>query len=385
MISMSRLPQLKFLSAMSAAVAVAFVAAAPVAHADEVDNYVQKVMAERKIPGMSIAVLRDREVVKEKVYGVASVELNVPTSRDTVYNLASMTKVFTGTAIMLLVQDGSLSLDDPITKFLPDLPAKWSHVTIRHCLSHTSGLPDAILDDINATAMTGDRSDLFHRLSDAPIKPEGTGVAYNQTGYVILGLIIEKVSGLPYEKFMRERVLTPIGMTHANFGDEWNIIPGRTTLYTALDITNDHAKLLVKDGRPVVREGQIYNYGSKYFPTLMTPAASLNASVDDLVKWEQTLYDSKLLSPTSEKTMMTPFKLQDGKDGDFGLSFLISPLGKFPTVSYGGGAASWRLAVPEKHLTVIVLTNLQGSQPEMIAANIAGLYDKEIEAEVKKL
>jgi CubicO group peptidase (beta-lactamase class C family) len=371
------------------------IATVAVARADATDDYVHRQMEKKKIPGLTLAVIRDGHVVKEAAYGKASLELNVPTTLDTSFSLASMTKIFTAAAVMQLVQEGRISLDEPVTQILTQLPTEWSAVTIRHCLSHTSGLPDVLTDDVNATMVSGDRDTALADVAKLPLKPVGAASVYNQTGYVLLGMIIEKISGMSYENFVQSRVLDPAGMKTARFGDAWAIIPGRADLYTALDITQDHTKLLMRDGRPVVLTDKILRYGSKYMPDYMAPAGLLNGSIRDLVSWEAALSQGKLLKPATLAEMSAPFKLSDGKDGIFGLSFASVPMnmfgtstatksggafGPYATVSYGGGAAAWRMAIPEKHLIVIVLTNLQGTSPDALAADIATLYEPSVVA-----
>jgi D-alanyl-D-alanine carboxypeptidase len=371
--------------AAAAGMAVAlFAVGASAAHADQIDDYVHTEMAKKKIPGMSLAVIRDGKVIKESAYGLASIELNVPMTLDTSFVLASMSKVFTASAVMLLVQDGKITLDEPVIKILPQLPAAWSGITIRNCLSHTSGIPDVMVDDINITTVAADREEMFEKLGTLPVHPIGQEVAYNQTGYALLGMVIEKISGMSYDEFMQKRVLAPSKMTHAKFGDSWAVIPGRSDLYTADEVTKDHTKLQVRDGRPVTLTDKILRYGAKSMPDYLAPAGLLNGSIGDLVNWEQTMEQGKLLTGASLHEMTKPYKLNNGKNGDFGLSFMIIPVGPFQTVSYGGGAAAWRFSIPEKHLTVIVLTNLQGSQPQSIAAEIMAMYEPSIAAEVSR-
>jgi CubicO group peptidase (beta-lactamase class C family) len=364
-----------------------------VTRADATDDYVRDQMAKRKIPGLSVAVIRDGHIVKEAAYGKASLELNVPATLDTSYALASMTKIFTAAAIMQLIQEGRISLDEPVTQILPQLPPPWSAVTIRHCLSHTSGLPDVVTDDINVITVNGERDLALAEMAKVPLKPTGVASVYNQTGYVLLSMIIEKISGSSYEKFVQDRLFNPAGMKSARFGDAWAIIPGRADLYTALDITPDHLKLLVREGRPVPLTDKILRYGSKYMPDYLAPAGLLNGSIRDLVSWEVALSQGKLLNSATLAEMSAPSKLADGKDGIWGLGFVTVPMsvfggtaamksgaafGPYATVSYGGGAAAWRLAIPEKHLIVIVLTNLQGANPDALAADIATLYEPSV-------
>jgi CubicO group peptidase (beta-lactamase class C family) len=366
-----------------------------VTRADATDDYVHSQMEKKKIPGLSVAVIRDGHVVKETAYGRASLELNVPTTLDTSYPLASMTKIFTAAAVMQLVQEGLISLDEPVAQILTQLPTQWSAVTIRHCLSHTSGLPDVLTDDVNATAVSGARDTALADVAKQPLKPAGVVSVYNQTGYVLLGMIIEKISGMSYENFVQSRLLNPAGMKNARFGDAWAIIPGQADLYTNLDITPDHTKLLMRDGRPVVLTDKILRYGSKYLPDYLAPAGLLNGSIRDLVSWETALSQGKLLKSATLAEMAIPYKLADGKDGVWGLGYASVPMnmfgsstatksggvfGPYATVSYGGGAATWCMAIPDKHLIVIVLTNLQGTSPQTLAADIATLYEPSLVA-----
>jgi len=366
-----------------------------VTRADATDDYVHRQMENKKIPGLVLAVIRDGHVVKEAAYGKASLELNVPTTLDTSFSLASMTKIFTAAAIMQLVQEGRISLDEPVTQILTQLPAQWSAVTIRHCLSHTSGLPDVLTDDVNGTTVSGDRDTALAEVAKQPLKPAGVESVYNQTGYVLLGMIIEKISGMSYEKFVQSRLLDPAGMKNARFGDAWAIIPGHADLYTNLDIAADHTKLLMREGHPVVLTDKILRYGSKYLPEYLAPAGLLNGSIRDLVSWEAALSQGKLLKSATLADMVVPYKLADGKDGIWGLGYVSAPMNMFgsstatksggafgpsTTVSYGGGAATWCMAIPEKHLIVIVLTNLQGTSPQSFAADIATLYEPSLVA-----
>ena len=359
-------------------VALACLMANSSAQAETVDDYVRSEMVKREIPGLSLAVLRDDRVIKTAAYGVAGIELRVPATVDTIYPLASMTKIFSAVALMRLVEEGRITLDEQVTRILPQLPASWDQVTVRECLSHTSGLPDLLTDGINGTTLGGDWDAVLKALGTMPVAKPGEKSVYNQTGYVLLGMIIEKITGMNYEEYMERRLFNPLELTSLSFGDAWAIVPGRTDFYTALDITSDHSKLLVRDGQPVFLHNKILRYSSKFFPDYTAPAGLLNASIRDLVKWEIALFLEKVLKASTLKEMSTPYKLRDGKNGDFGLGFTTGKIGPYATVSYEGGAAAWRLSIPLKHLTVIVLTNLQGSSPETLAAEIARLYDPTI-------
>ena len=356
-----------------------------VTRADATDDYVHRQMEEKKIPGLALAVIRDGRVVKEAAYGKASLELNVPMTLDTSFYWQSIAKVFTAAAIMQLVEEGRLSLDEPVTQILTQLPSQWAAVTIRQCLSHTSGLPDLFTDALNLETVSGDRDTALGDLAKLPLKPAGAEAVYNQTGYMLLGMIIEKISGMSYENFVRERLLIPAGMKNASkkasFGDGWAIIPDLATLYTKVDITLDHRKLLSRDGRPVLTD-KVLRYGSMYVPEYLAPAGYWNGSLRDLVSWETALSQGKLLKPATLAEMAKPYNLADGKDGIFALGYASVPMnlfdskfGPYKTVSYGGGVATFCMSFPEKHLTVIVLTNLEGASPQYLSADIATLYE----------
>lgn len=342
--------------------------------ADPVDDYIIAKMAEKSIPGVALAVIRDGQVLKEKAYGYANLELKVPVKLETSFPWASTTKIFTGVAIMQMVEQGKITLDQPISTIVAGLPAAWSKVTVRHCLSHTTGLPYATDDQINVIAIAGDRNELIAKLAGLPVVEPGTHIDYNTTDYALLTMVIEKVSGLSYEDYIQRFELDPAGIKTARFGDAWAIIPGQADFYTNLDITPDHLRLLVRDGQPIPRKAGILRYGHKVWPEFMQSAAGLNGSILDLIAWEAALEGGKLIKAASLAEMERPYKMADGEDNFFGLGFTAYPVAGPGSVSYGGGAAAWRVKVPSQHLTIIVLTNLQGAQPELFIKDIVALY-----------
>lgn len=342
----------------------------------KVDDVVGKDMASRHTPGASVAVIKDGKVVLEKSYGLASIELNVPATNTTSYRLASTTKEFTGVAIMTLVEQGKISLDDPVRKYLPDLPDSWGAVTIRHCLSHTSGLPDNVEDDVvNVLPLAGTRADLMALLAKKPVKPPGTSMVYNQTEYMLLGDVIARVSGVPYERYVDERLLKPLGITGLQWGDTWSLVPGRASLYTALQPTADHSKLqLDAKGQPVFSTNGIHPFGSKVATDWLNPAAGLNGTIQAMTTWENALWNGKVIKAENLALMAKPYVMRDGKTGDFGLALMQETQDGHVMVSTGGGAAVWITTIPDQHLTVIVLTNLQASQPYKLVTEILDVY-----------
>ena len=346
---------------------------------DLLDQLVSEEMAARKIPGVSIAVIRNGQIIRKASYGLASVELRVPVTNSTLFHLASTTKEFTGVGIMALVEDGRLALDTSIRTYLPELPAAWQPFTIRHCLSHTSGLPDGVAaDQVNIIPLAGDRESLLKMLGSMPVGEPGSKVVYNQTELLLLGDIIARVSGKSYESFIEDRLLKASGIYDMRWGDSWEVIPGRASLYTALEPTADHSKLrLDEKGRPVFSTAGIHAFGSKGEPDWLMPAAGLNANIDSMARWEAALWTAKIIKSASLAMMARPSQLRDGTLGQFGLSMIVGRQDGRTTISSGGGAAVWLTTIPEIHLTAIVLTNLQASSPQVLAAKILQSYLQE--------
>lgn len=344
------------------------------ARGDAIDDYVQMEMARRKIPGVAIAIIKEDRLVKQAVYGLASLELAVPVTPATKFQLASMSKEFTAVAVLKLKEEGKLRLDDPVGKFLPDLPQAWHRVTIRHALSHTSGLPDVYDDDLNLVPLAGSWADLVSVLTPLPVDVPGSRVRYNQTGYAILVKIIEKLEGDAFERVIQRKLLAPYGAREAVYGDSWEIVSGRAELYTALELTADRSKLLSKNGRPVMSDGKVRRLGTKIFGPWQYGFGGLNADIGALTAWEMALMGGRVISEASLAEMMIPATLNDNKSGGFGLAFVTGRIDGRTAVMSGGGAAVWCLRLPEEKLTIILLTNLQASFPETFAAGIAKIH-----------
>ena len=250
------------------------------ARPDQIDDFINAEMQKRRIPGLTLAVTRDGKVVKQKAYGLANIELNVPATPETVYQIASTTKTFTATAVLKLVEEGKLSLDDSVTKWLPEAPAAWSGVTVRHCLTHTSGLPDIVVDPCSLELVADTRKEAIEKLASLPVlaKP-GETWSYNQTGYVLLGMILEKISGLRFEEFLEQRFFRPLGMTSTRFGDYKEVVPGRASLYTKLESCSAQTGPKLSDRIYSAQPAYLYN-------PYMHTGAGINTTAGDLVKVE---------------------------------------------------------------------------------------------------
>jgi D-alanyl-D-alanine carboxypeptidase len=322
-----------------------------------IDDYVSAVMKKRHIPGVSIAIVKDGKLVEAKGYGLANVELSVPATEKTVYQLASVTKQFTATAIMMLAEAGKLGLEDRISKDLPDLPAAWKEVTIRQLLNHTSGIKSyTSVKDFFKTA----RKDYTHReildlVAKEPLEfPSGEKWNYSNTGYFLLGMIIEKVAGTTYGEFLEGRIFKPLGMTQTRVNDLRAIIPGRAQGYEW--------------------NGKALRNGEYVSPTQPFAAGMLVSSVGDLVKWDAALASEKLLKKSTLESMWAPSPLSKGSPAEYGLGWQVKPVNGHRLVSHGGGIPGFSTQISrflDDRLTVIVLTNAEGGHATSMAQGIA--------------
>lgn len=197
------------------------------AQTDNVDDFIQAEMQKRHLPAVAIAVVRDGKIVKQRGYGLANVELNVAASDETVFYLASITKIFTATAVMTLVEEGKISLADRVRKLLPTLPVAWDNIRVRHLLTHTSGLPDTVLNDDTGEVIANTRAEALRKLARVPLlNRPGAKWSYNETGYVLLGMVIEKVSGLSLTEFLSRRFFCPLNMVQTHFEIPGKLSPG---------------------------------------------------------------------------------------------------------------------------------------------------------------
>jgi D-alanyl-D-alanine carboxypeptidase len=328
------------------------------AQADSVDEYVLGQMQKHHIPGVSIAIAKDGKVVRARGYGLANVELSVLATKNTVYQLASMTKQFTATAIMMLIEEGKLSLDDLITQRLPDLPTAWDKVTVRHLLSHTSGIKSyTSTRDFDKTM----RKDFGQReLLDLVVKEPlefapGEKWNYDNTGYFLLGMLIEKVTGKKYSEFLEERIFQPLGMTHTRVNDLQAIIPNRAQGYSW--------------------DGAALRNGEYVSPTQPFAAGALVSTVNDLVKWDAALYTEKLLKKSTLEQMWAPTSLSQGGTAAYGFGWQVETVNRHRMIAHGGGIpgfATYIARFVDDKLTVIVLTNGDSGDSGALAQGIAG-------------
>ena len=339
-----------------------------------VDSLMRAEMTRRLIPGAAVVVLRDGQVVKKSAYGLASVELDVPATTSTLFQIASTTKNVTGVAVMQLVEARKFSLDDRVTELLPGLPEAWRPVTVRQLLGHTSGLPDRILDPQTGVWIPGTPDSVIAKLARMPVSPPGAAWSYNQTNYMLLGMLIERYGALPYRDYFRQRVFAPLGMSGVAFGDTRTVVAGRATEYTRLGIARGATRLT---------DLRAFSYE---YPDALYTAAGIFMHADDMGRWMEGVARGATLSPSSFATMTSPVTLADGKPYRFpdspmsyGLGWvLIGP----PEQRAFGGSGGGRAAVffyPDDKLGVAVLTNLQGAGPEGLVELVASAYRQQLQ------
>jgi len=326
-----------------------------------IDDYVRAEMKTQQIPGVSLAVIKNGEIVLAKGYGLANVELQVLVKPETIFQSGSMGKQFTATAVMMLVEEGKLSLDDKITKFFPDAPAAWQNITVRHLLTHTSGLGDYPDDFDLRRDYTED--ELFQRIKATPLAFQpGEKWSYSNLAYVMLGVLIHKVSGKFYGDFLQERVFKPLGMTTARVISEADIVPNRAAGYRMAD-------------------GELKNQ-NWVSPTLNTTAdGALYLTVYDLAKWDAALYTEKLLKRSSLDQMWTPVKLNDGKTYPYGFGWALNVVRGHRLIEHGGSWQGFKSQISryvDDKLTVVVFANQARANPAKIAHGVAAIFDPQL-------
>ncbi|WP_300435520.1 serine hydrolase domain-containing protein [Christiangramia sp.] len=316
----------------------------------EIDAYVREEMKERQIPGLALAVVQNGKIIKEKGYGLADIQHQVPVETNTVFELASITKQFTASAIMILQQEGKLDVDDKIGLYLDDAPENWNEVSIRHLLTHTSGLPvigrgfsgydkmsreDLLkLSRVNFTkelAYTGAKSDTL-------VQPPGEKYVYSDVAFFLLGVIVQNVSGMPYRDFIQERIFDPVGMSETYILDQVKIHPNEARGYT------------LRDGELVnIRRIWEYEIPSHY---------GVFSTVGDLAKWDKALYSEEILTNKSKEQMWQPMMRNNGIPSPYGFGWTIWLREDKKIIDHTGITGTQITRFLNDSLTVIVLTNL---------------------------
>ncbi|PJJ59959.1 serine hydrolase domain-containing protein [Hymenobacter chitinivorans] len=343
--------------------------AQPTTTSDSVDAFVRARMQQLRIPGLQLAVVHHGKIVKLGEYGLANVQDSVPVTRRTIFPINSITKAFTGVAVMQLAEAGKLDVGAPIGQYLQGLPAAWQGVTIRQLLTHTSGLPDIMPDDTQVTA--DEQKAAWAAVQTKPLEAKpGEKFSYNQTNYLLVGKLIDQLSGKPFTQFIEERQIQAAGLRRTTFGDALSVVPHSARGYSYF---------FSVDGE-LQRTKELHNMFEVFAPMLRT-AAGLNSTAEEMAAWVLALQQGKLLQPASLTTLWTPARLTNGTTAGFSKQLNGYALG-WPTVARPehravapvGGGRSTVFLYPDDDLAVVVLTNLTGANPDRFVDELASYY-----------
>lgn len=350
----SRLLALLLSVVLPAALLKAQGAGGSAAASDSADRYITAHMARHHVPGLSLAVVRAGKMIKAKGYGVADLEHGTPVTPETVFKIGSVSKQFLATGIMLLAQDGRLSVDDPVSKHYPGAPESWRDITLRHFLTHTSGVvrEGPAFDPLKVQA---DSVVVRSAFAQPLVFPTGSKYQYCNVCYFALADIIARVSGKPWDAFLTERVFRPLGMADT-----------RTTTTTAL----------------VPRRARGYGWRDSGYVNApeflaLRPSGAFLSTVLDLAKWDAALYEDRVLTRESRAAMWTPAPLTGGGVTGYGFGWQLDSTAGRWRVHHGGslpGFLSQLARFVDDSLTVIVLTNGNDSRPDQAAVDVARIY-----------
>jgi CubicO group peptidase (beta-lactamase class C family) len=324
-----------------------------------IDAFVRAEIARQHIPGVAVAVVKAGTVIEAQGFGLANVEHQVPVTAETIFQSGSLGKMFTSAAVMLQVEDGKVALSDPISKYFPGAPATWQSITVRHLLTHTSGIPDytdgAI--DLRKDYTEEQLAEMAYglKLGFTP----GEKWSYSNTGYLLLGIIIRKASGAFYGDVLAERVFKPLGMATTRVISEADIVPHRAAGYA-----------LVK--------GELKNQEWVSASLNTTADGALYFSVKDLIAWDAAVRAGRLLKPASWASVFEPVRLNDGKTHGYGFGWTIDVRGGQPLYHHGGtwqGFKTHYARFVRGDISIIALANLRQADPAKIVDGIAALMD----------
>jgi CubicO group peptidase (beta-lactamase class C family) len=332
-----------------------------------IDSLVRQRMATARIPGMAVAVVYDGKTVFERAWGVSNVETETPMTLASVFELASVTKQITAAAVMLLVEQGKVRLDEPIAAYVAEAPANWSAVTVRHLLTHTSGINGPSVPSFEGSPLlritTKQAFDAAVALR--PLFSPGANALYSDEGYFLLGMIIERASGQRYGEFLQQRIFTPLGMSGASLLDKRRVLKGRVATYE-------------------IQRDTLVNWRRDWQHEL--PAFfGVFATVADVVKWDESLRRGTLLSRASLDQMWTPASLANGRPAlvtsrPYGFGFELMDIRGRRYAAHSGASGAYVLHFFDEPLSIVVLGNLAntaGPNSTLMAREIAGVLRAE--------
>jgi CubicO group peptidase (beta-lactamase class C family) len=337
-----------------------------------IDRYMAAEMRREDVPGVAVGIYSRGRILLAKGYGLANIELNVPVKAETIFQSGSVGKQFTSAAIMMLVEEGKIGLDDSIVKYFPNAPQSWQAIRVKNLLSHTSGLSEYETDERAGPGgpfyirLDFTEDELVNKIEALPIefKP-GDKWDYRNTNYVLLGAITHKVTGSFYADYLQQRIFKPLGMNSTRLISEADIIPNRSSGY-------EHKGEIIQNQSWVALTFNSTADGALYFNVL------------DLAKWDAALYGTKLLRQSSLDQTWTVFLLNDGKpnSANYGFGWEINSVNGHKQIDHGGAWQGFRchiLRYPDDSISVVVLANADSARPEQFAHVIAGIVNPVLE------
>jgi len=359
------------------ALTILLLTAAASTRADRLDDYVNGLMKMQQVPGAVVIVLRDGSVLEQRAYGLANIEFNVPMTVEKVFAMSAITGLFTSTAVFGLVQDGKLRLNDRISTLVSGLPHTWRDITILECLNHTSGLPNLYDGQQTTLPIAFNPAEAIQKLAAKPLlsKP-GEKMSYSQTDFLLLRLVIEKASGVPFDEFMTEHLFRPLGLSSAQFADARDIVSGKATLYSRFTPDASRLEFARRSGFGGLSDHQMWTV--PYFcPESARAGAGLVMSALDLAKFDSALSAKKVLSRDSLGMMWTPTKLSNGAVGDYTAGWRQwgqdAHVPEMIVGQYGGTGVEYVRLIGGQY-SVIVLTNCPDADVHAFTMGILNLY-----------
>ena len=333
---------------------------------DTTDVLIKKIMEERKIPGLQLAIVKNGEIIKLQAYGESNLQHAVKVTNQTVFPINSMTKAFTGVAVMQLVEQAKLKLDDTIGKYLPELPTSWHHFTIKQLLAHTSGLPMIMSGRGTELIANNDPEDAWELVQTMPLEFKANSqFSYNQTGYIILGMILNKLANQNFTDFITQYQFSKVDMpltAQAGFSYFQYVVPNQASQYR------------------YAGDGKLNTAYPAFFPYMRT-AAGMSTTAKELADFIIALQKGELLNKSSLESLWTPITLTNGRtegfnshDNGYAMGWQVEKRKAHRGVSASGANATTLMVYPEDDLSIIVLTNLMGSLPIEFVDEIASNY-----------
>ena len=323
-----------------------------------IDELIRETMSDKRIPGLAAAVVSKGELMTVLTYGTANLELGVPVQTESVFELASLTKQMTATAILLLAEEAKLALDDPLPRYFEDIPAAWRKITIRQLLAHGSGLADRFEGVENGEyLMDYSKERMLRSAKETPVVSEpGKRWLYSDQGYFLLGLVIEQVTGESYQEFMQQRFFDTLGMTQTVLHTKEQLIPNRVAGYRLED----------NEIRNIRRDWQF----------AMRSHFGVMSSISDMIKWEQGIASGFFSPEVLEQMWTSEWTLNEMDEGTVGYGFgwVVVNAGDWTLVEHTGVTGTYYLRAIDSDLGVIVLTNL-GTDVSRLGRGIAMIVD----------